>query len=436
VCPLLQGQQAQVSVVNTGRAAATLRVAQWAAGATDTAPATAVTTRRGGLAGGASTTVNLGPAKQPGYVQVEAFGAPVAVGVGSGPACAPGPGDHWWLPGGFDSGQVPTIVIANPDKEDASVQVVPHLQGGAIHSAPVYVIRGGSAEQVSLKTTVAAGAAVWNEVIATSGRVVVGEFIPAAAPPPPARAGQTGQAAGTVQPTATAAAPATPAAPLALRSAQAGSSPAWSFAGGMAGSGQRTELLLANPNAAPLTVQVQIELDRGFFTPSLPELDGPIAPGVGLSVPVKVSVPGAGAFALRVRSTGASQGLPFVAALLVEQPGASPPTYVVQGGDEQQRTWVLPSLPPRPQLVLANAGHGRLTATLGSAGTAGGGTALALPPGKVVVKPLPGSGGMQVAASGPGLLLALAGGGQVVPGAWLGGVPAGGPVGPGQAAAP
>jgi hypothetical protein len=89
--------------------------------------------------------------------------------------------------------------------------------------------------------------------------------------------------------------------------------------------------------------------------------------------------------------------------------------------------------------VLANLSKGELEARIGdlAAGGRDAGEPVRLAPGKVVVRKVPaGMDNLIVEAAGTGLMAAPLGGGAVVPGSAVGGLPAGGPITPGPAAAP
>jgi hypothetical protein len=127
VCPLYQGQTGAVTVANVGRGAATLRTTMWS-GDKPAPPANKT------LAAGATLALPV-KASKPGYVQVEAFSAPIVLTNGDGPGCAPGPSDRWWLPAGDNTpGTTTTVVLANPDSDPAVHR---------LHRRPQAVDRGG-----------------------------------------------------------------------------------------------------------------------------------------------------------------------------------------------------------------------------------------------------------------------------------------------------
>ncbi|HEX3202017.1 MAG TPA: hypothetical protein VHW42_08800, partial [Actinomycetes bacterium] len=124
VCPLLPGQATAVTIANVGEATASLRTLVRETG-TESKPATRE------LAGGATQKLSLKPQKA-GFVQVEAFSAPVVVSA-PGLGCAPGPGNRWWLPASDTRfGSDTSVIIANPDNQPAVVDLVPHLTSGSI----------------------------------------------------------------------------------------------------------------------------------------------------------------------------------------------------------------------------------------------------------------------------------------------------------------
>jgi hypothetical protein len=84
ICPLLPNQNASIGVANVGGDPATLRTTV-VGGETASQPA------QKPLEPGGLRTIGVPGAKQPGYVQVEAFSSPVAVGSGGQAGCAAGP---------------------------------------------------------------------------------------------------------------------------------------------------------------------------------------------------------------------------------------------------------------------------------------------------------------------------------------------------------
>jgi Family of unknown function (DUF5719) len=343
-------------------------------------------------------------AKQAGYVQVEAFSSPIAVGTGGQAGCASGPTDRWWIPAADTSlGASTAVVVANPDNDPAVVDLVPHVNQGALAAAAELFVPPRSAvvktlsngELIALKPAI--------EVIAKSGRVVAGALIE-----------QKDQQKIFVpgQPT---------------------TRPEWTFAGGLAGTDRSTFVLITNPSASPLSVSVQVSTDRGTFKPGN-DFDNPIPGGSASAIEVPpLRIGGSGAFALRISSR---DGAHFVAALRVTTPtAAGDVTYLDLGTGGSDRSWFVPAVPGSKQVVLANLGSGPVSAQLAGGAGKGGGN-VRIDPGKVVVRPLPsGAKTFQVDTDQPGLLVAPLGGGLTVAGAEIGGVPAGGPVVAGQAAA-
>ena len=400
ICPLLPNQTTSVGVANIGGAAAALRTT--VVGSGRGAPATSSLAARG------TRAVGVPAAKQPGYVQVEAFSAPVVVTAGGQPSCAAGPTDRWWIPAADTSlGARTSVVVANPDNDPAVVDLVPHVNQGALAAAAELFVPPRSAvvktlsngELIALKPAI--------EVIAKSGRVVAGALI-------------------------------------ALKDkqkifvpGQSTTRPEWSFAGGLAGAERSTYVLITNPSSSPLSVSVQVSTDRGTFKPGN-DFDNPVPAGAAVAIQVPpLRIGGSGAFAVRVRSR---DGAHFVAALRVTTPaGVGTTTYMDRGTGDSDRSWFVPAVPTSRQVVLANLGGGPVSAQLTTAGAGAGGRGggeVTIGPGKVVVRQVPaGARSVQVATDRPGLLVAPLGGGLAVPGADIGGVPAGGPVVPGPAAA-
>ena len=397
ICPLLPNQATAVGVSNVGAAAATLRTTV-VGGPGASQPA------QKPLAAGGVRTLTVPAGARPGYVQVEAFSSPVVVGTGGQAGCASGPTDRWWIPSADTSlGASTSVVVANPDNDPAVVDLVPHVNQGALVAAAELFVPPRSAvvktlsngELIALKPAI--------EVIAKSGRVVAGAMIAQ-------KDSQKIFVPG--QPTTHA---------------------EWSFAGGLAVTDRSTFVLLTNPSSSPLSVSVQVSTDRGTFKPGS-EFDNPIPGGASAAIQVPpLRIGGSGAFALRVRSR---DGAPFVAALRVTTPTSTGTgTYLDLGNVASDRTWFVPTMPVSKQVVLANLGSQPISARLGG-NAAGGGTSVKVDAGKVVVRPAPsGAKSFQVATDGPGLLVTPLLGGLSVSNAEIGGVPAGGPVVQGQAAA-
>jgi Family of unknown function (DUF5719) len=397
VCPLLGGQTTQVTIANVGETAASLRTT---IRGTDKNPAPATEK----LDGGKSKQLSLKAAKA-GFVQVEAFSAPVVVSA-PGLGCAPGPGNRWWLPASDTRfGTDTKVIIANPDSQPATVDLIPHLTSGSIRPDQREVfVKPGEAVERSLGDEAPTGLKPSIEVIARAGRVVVGAAV------------SSGGRAPTLLP------------------AQGRAKPAWSFAGGISGGGRQSQVLVTNPNATPLQVKVQVTTEKSTFTPE-GEFGEPIANGgtAELAIP---ALDVKGPFAVQVRSTN---GAPFVAALRVTQgDGNQLSSRIDLGTGQAESGWLVPGNPDGGRLVLANLSAVELEARLGD--LTGGGTAgdpVAVPPGRVTVQKVPNDiQNLIVQAGSAGLVAAPLNGGPIVPGSAIGGLPAGGPIVPGPAAAP
>jgi hypothetical protein len=397
VCPVLPGQSTQVTIANVGDATASLRTL-----VRETGQRSAPTSRQ--LAGGKTETLELKPAKA-GFVQVEAFSAPVVVSA-PGLGCAAGPSNRWWLPASDTRfGTDTQVVIANPDNQPAVVDLVPHLTSGSIRSDDREVfIQPGQAVVRALGDDAPAGLKPSIEVIARAGRVVAGAAV----------------SSGGRSPT--------------LLPAQGAARPAWSFAGGVSGGGRQAQVLVTNPNPTPLQVDVRVTTAKATFRPP-GEFGEPIANGgtAELAIP---TLDLKGPFAVRVRSV---DGSAFVAALRVTEGDANQTSSRIDLGTGQpERGWLVPGPPQGGQLVLANLSSRELEARLGD--LAGGGNAgkpIRVPPGRVTVQKVPNDiDNLVVQSPSTGLVAAPLGGGQIVPGSAIGGLPAGGPIVPGPAAAP
>jgi hypothetical protein len=397
VCPLLAGQPATVTIANVGSATANLQAALHAG--KKPSPLASRT-----LKAGVTQELPVRP-KQDGYVQVEAFNAPVVVSAG-GLGCAPGPTSRWWLPAsdtrqGIDT----TVVVANPNNEPAVVDLVPHVTAGSLPSDKELFVPPKSAVTRQLGDVATTGLKPSIEVIARAGRVVAGAAV---------------RRTGAGEPT--------------LLPAQGSLRPAWWFAGGLSGGGRQSHLLVTNPNPARLQLTVEIATSKGTFKPPGP-FEEPIANGgtaeLGIP-PLEVTGP----FAVKVRSR---DGAAFAASLRVtEGDGAGAASRIDLGTGQPERGWLLPKPPGGGKLVLANLSSAELEARLGDlGGGAVGGEPILLPPGRVVVQKVPdGIKNLLVEADATGLVAAPEGGGPVVPGSAVGGIPAGGPIMAGPAAAP
>jgi hypothetical protein len=397
VCPLLGGQTTPVTVANVGEATASLRTTVRGVGK-NAAPATSE------LAGGKTERLSLKPATA-GFVQVESFSAPVVVSA-PGLGCAAGPSNRWWLPASDTRfGTDTKVIIANPDGQPATVDLVPHLTSGSIRPDQREVfIKPGEAVVRSLGDEAPTGLKPSIEVVARAGRVVAGAAV------------SSGGRAPTLLP------------------AQGAAKPAWSFAGGISGGGRQAQVLVTNPNPTPLTVDLQITTAKATFRPE-GDFDEPIANGgtAELAIP---ALDVKGPFAVQVRS---ANGAPFVAALRVTQgDGSQISSRIDLGTGQQERGWLVPGAPDGGKLVLANLSTTELEARLGDlTGGGGAGDPVKVAPGRVVQQAVPdGVENLVVLAGSAGLVAAPLDGGPIVPGSAIGGLPAGGPVVPGPAAAP
>jgi Family of unknown function (DUF5719) len=395
VCPLLPGQTTPVTIANVGDAPASLRTT-----VRETGKSPAPVSKQ--LAAGATQQLKPKPAK-PGFVQVEAFSAPVVVSA-PGLGCAPGPENRWWLPASDTRfGTRTQVLIANPDSQAAVVDLVPHLTSGSIQSNNREVfIKPGEAQLRDLGDEAPAGLKPAIEVIARAGRVVVGAAL------------SSGAKAPTLLP------------------AQSAIKPTWSFAGGESGGGRQAEVLVTNPNPTRLQVDLQVTTAKGTFRPA-GDFGEPIANGGTAELPIP-ALDVKGPFAVQVRSV---DGAAFVAALRVTEGETS--SRIDLGTGRPERGWLVPGAPTSGQLVLANLSRDQLQARLGDIknGAAGGGQPVPVPPGRLVVNKLPrGAANLVVQADAAGLVAAPLDGGQIVPGSAIGGLDAGGPVVPGPAAAP
>jgi hypothetical protein len=396
VCPLLPGQTTAVTVANVGSGTASLRTLV-RENEQKAAPKTSE------LAGGKTQQLTLKPTK-PAFVQVEAFSAPVVVSA-PGLGCAPGPGNRWWLPASDTRfGTKTEVIIANPDSQPATVDLVPHLTSGSIRSddgREVFIPAGGTLVR-ELGDDAPAGLKPSIEVVARAGRVVVGAAVSSSGKAPT------------------------------LLPAQGAAKPVWSFAGGVSGGGNQAQVLVTNPNATPLQVDLRITTEKDSFRPE-GEFGEPIANGgtAELAIP---ALDVKGPYAVQVRSVN---GAPFVAALRVTKGDADGGSSRIDvGTGQQERGWLVPGA-PAGDLVLANLSSGQLEARLGDLATGGAGEPVAVPAGRVAVQKAPADvENLVVQAASAGLVVAPLNGGPIVPGSAIGGLPAGGPITPGPAAAP
>jgi hypothetical protein len=400
VCPLLPGQTTPVTIANVGGASASLRTTIREAG-------TKATPTIKDLPGGATRQL-VPKLKREGYVQVEAFSAPVVVSA-PGFGCAPGPGTRWWLPASdIRLGTETQVIIANPDNQSAVVDLVPHLTSGSIRpdAEREIFVKPGETVVRDLGEDAPPGLKPSIEVVARAGRVVVGGAVRGRAGKPPT-----------------------------LLPAQGAPRSAWSFAGGVSGGGRQAQVLVTNPNATPLQVNVQVTTTKASFKPA-GEFDEPIANGgtAELAIP---ALDVEGPFAVQVRSVG---GAAFVAALRVsEGDGTKVSSRIDLGTGQPEQGWLVPGTPDGGQLVLANLSSTELEARLGDlhAGGTGAGQAVRIPPGRVAVRKVPdGIENLLVESGAFGLVVAPLHGGPIVPGSAIGGLVSGGPIVPGPAAAP
>jgi hypothetical protein len=190
-------------------------------------------------------------------------------------------------------------------------------------------------------------------------------------------------------------------------------------------------VLVTNPNPTPLQVDVRVTTSKATFRPP-GEFGEPIANGgtAELAIP---TLDVQGPFAVQVRSV---DGSPFVAALRVtEGDGNQTTSRIDLGTGQAERDWLVPGAPEAGQVVLANLSSGELEARLGD--LTGGGQPVRVPPGRVTLKKVPdGFDNLVVQSASAGLVAAPLGGGPIIPGSAIGGLPAGGPIVPGPAAAP
>ncbi len=410
VCPLLPNSVGKVTANNVGQTAASLEAGsagqqagggqpqQLAARATHDFHASA------GLAGG--------------FVQVEAFGAPVAATSAGQPPCVAGPGTRWWLPGLTTSGDSKvTLVIANPETSDATVNITPHLTEGSLHpeSLQNVFVRAGTTVSKDINVPEVQTLSYTAEVVASQGRVVVGARLDT-------KIGNNQQHLIV---------PAQPA----MRSS-------WAFSGGLRGESRQVELLVTNPNPEPLSLVVEGVNDQGPF--KVAGFDLPIGDGAINEALVPVNVGKSAVFGLRVRSQDGSK---FVAALSYGA-GGGPinTTHLDLGGSGLDARWMAPVVPESRRLVLANMAQQPVTATLSALGGAPGGAtateagkggSVTVEPGQVRFTDVPkGVQSLLLVADAPGLVAAPVGPGQLVPGSEVGGVPLEGAVTTGPAAAP
>jgi hypothetical protein len=341
--------------------------------------------------------------------------SPVAATAADQPPCVAGPGTRWWVPGLTSNGDTKaTLVIANPEAGDATVNITPHLTEGSVHpeSLQNVFVRAGTTVLKDLSVAEVQNLSYTAEVIASQGRVVVGARLDS-------KLGNRQQHLIV---------PAQPA----MRSS-------WAFSGGLGGAARQVELLVTNPNPEALSLVVEGVNDQGPF--KVPGFDLPIGDGGINETLVPVSIGKAGVFGLRVRS---QDGAKFVAALRYGAGGGPLSTsHLDLGGSGLDARWMAPVVPESRRLVLANTAAAPVTAAVsplgGAAGDAGAtrGSSLTVGPGQVRYTDVPkGVQSLLLLADAPGLVAAPVGPGQLVPGSEVGGVPLEGPITPGPAAAP
>jgi hypothetical protein len=418
VCPLLPNSLGTVVADNLGQRAAAMRVgvnavrSQGAAGpGGKPAP---------DLPAGASRTVRAQSGPNGGFVQVEAFGAPIAATSADQPTCVPGPATRWWLPGLIVTNETKvTLVIANPEAGDATVNIFPHVSEGSQHPDALQnvFVKAGTTVRKDLDVPDLQGLPFTAEVRASQGRVVVGTRMDT-------RIGSRKESL--------------------IVPAQQAERSSWLFSGGLAGEARQVELLITNPNPKALSLVVEGANDRGRF--KVPGFDLPVADGASNEAIVPVQFGKTGAFSLRVRS---KDGARFVAAMRFgPSPGAANASYLDLGGSGLDARWMAPVAPTSGRVALANTAATPVRATLsalarseGGAGTRAGpvgqGSSVTIHPGQVRIATVPkGARSLLLVADGPGLVAAPVGAGQLVPGSQVGGVPLAGAVTPGPAAAP
>ena len=418
VCPLLPSSLGTVVTDNLGQRAAAMRVGVNALRSQGVAGP-------GGqpfpdLAAGASRQVRAQSGPNGGFVQVEAFGAPIAATSADQPTCVPGPATRWWLSGLTVTNETKvTMVIANPETADATVNITPHVSEGSLHPEGLQnvFVKAGTTVRKDLSVPQVQGLPFTAEVVASQGRVVVGTRMDS-------RIGERQESL--------------------IVPAQQTERSSWLFSGGLAGDARQVELLVTNPNPKALSLVVEGVNDQGRF--KVPGFDLPISDGSSNEAIVPVQFGKTGAFSLRVRSKDGSR---FVAAMRFGS-GASPvnASYLDLGGSGLDARWMAPVAPTSGRVVLANTAATPVRATLSGlarsdggastqAGPAGKGSAVTIQPGQVRIATVPkGVRSLLLVADGPGLVVAPVGEGQLVPGSQVGGVPLAGAVTPGPAAAP
>lgn len=340
--------------------------------------------------------------KEPGLLEVESFGAPVAVNGSGQPACVPGSATRWWLPAAdIPQGGDTRVVIANPGEDGATVQVTVHTAVTRFEPSPLkqLFVPGRSARILSVEAFLPSSAEQSVQVQALFGTVVVGAL--------------TTEGRGDRTP--------------AIVPPQWGEHASWAFAGGLSGEAGQTTLLLTNPGET--TMRFDVDVVTASQTIPLPNPDETEVPaGTMRSVPVNVDVDGA--IGLRVRSQSEE---PFSAGLRVTTSAGQ--TYVDAGGSGADERWVLPR-PGNPPIAVANVGDEPLRFSIEGVDGRETGKGGELAPNRIsYLLELPKvDGGLAITADQPGLVVRTASDLQAIPGDWIGGQPIAGQVRPGPAA--
>jgi hypothetical protein len=348
-------------------------------------------------------TLSYGQAdKVPGLLELESFGAPVAVNGTGQPACVPEAATRWWLPtADVPQGGDTRVIVANPGEEGATVRVTLHTAVTRYDPSGLkqLFIPGRSARMLSVNRWLGASAEQSVQVQALFGTVVVGAL--------------TTRNAKDRNP--------------AIVPAQWGGHDRWAFAGGLSGEAGQTSLLLTNPGDTTMRFEVDVVTDKQ--TVPLPDAENLEVPaGTMQSMPVTVDVDGPIGLLVRSRT-----GDPFGAGLRVTTNAGL--TYVDGGGSGEDERWVLPKA-GGPPIAVANYGDKPLRFSID--GLTGGHTGEGgdLAPGRIAyLLELPKiQGGLMITSDRPGLVVRTASDLQAVPGEWIGGLPVAGVVRPGPAA--
>lgn len=409
LCPILPGARGTMTITNTGpapaRLRATLSAARQAQGQEPVPEARQLPTGEP-VAPGAVRQLPV-QAQLPSLLEVESFGAAVAVKAAGQPACSTSTARRWWLSMADTSAGDTQVVLANPGREGAVVQVVIHTRTQAYAPGNLrrLFIPPRSAVRESLRGSTPGFDQAAAQVTALIGDITVGAV-------------NTEEGAD----------------PLVVP-AQAGTRDRWWFAGGLGGRGDQTEVLLTNPGEQEIAVEARVLTDKG---PATTEkfADARLGPGATRRVALDdIGITeGPGAMGVEVRTRG---GEPFAAALLVRPgPAKRLPAYVDPGGGDGRGTrWLLPHV-AQPHLVSA-ANFGTEQVNLAFRPVGGGQPlhTLTIPPSVVQTWQVPPQkGGVVIEASAPGLVVTTAGRGPALPGSVMDGVPAAGPILPGPVA--